>query len=139
MKRKTDMAHKYNLHLIKGRRSYSADDLRRLYGIVPKTFSRWIESGLKVVEEGVRPLLVMGGDLRQFLKKIRTDRKVKLNENEFFCYKCHKKIRARIGTEEIIKTGKKIGKDNADQTKKIGLCEVCGTKVSKFLKVCPRY
>lgn len=127
----------YNINLITARRSYCVNEIASLLGINRKTCGRWIKCGdLKVIEENVNPLLVMGADLINFIKEKREKRKIHLKENEFFCVKCHKAVKAKIGSEQIIKTGKKIGKDSKEQFKKTGICENCGTKINKFLGVC---
>ena len=125
----------YNPHLIKSRRSYSISEISSLFDIHRKTCHRWLKNeGLRVIEKNVNPLLVMGVDLINFIKKKRIKNKVVLRENEFFCMKCHKPVRAKIGSERIIKTGKRIGKDNLEQLKKVGICGICGTKLNRFLK-----
>lgn len=129
----------YNLNLITARRSYSVNEISALLGINRKTCGRWIKyEGLKVVEENTSPLLVMGADLIQFIKKKRDERRVSLKENEFFCVKCHKAVRAKPETERTVKTGKRTGKDNREQLRKIGACEICQTKLFKFLGVSQR-
>ena len=107
-----------------------------LLDIDRKTCSRWIKEGLRVIEKDVSPLLIMGSDLEDFIRKKREKRKIPLKDNELFCMKCHKAVKAKVGSEKIIKTGKRIGKDNLEQFKKIGICEVCGTDINKFLSVC---
>lgn len=126
----------YNLNKIKMRKSYSIAEITSLFGITRKTCSRWLKEGLKVVEESVSPILVMGFDLENFIKERRTKKKINLKENESLCMKCHKAVIAKIGSEQVIKTGKRIGKDNQEQLRKIGICEVCGTKINRFLRVC---
>lgn len=124
----------YNLHLIKSRRSYNATEMASLLNIDRKTCQRWIkQDGLKVIEKDVNPL-VMGKALKIFLKDKMEKRRFNLSENEFFCVKCHKPVKARISTEKIIKTGKRIGKNGLEQFKKIGICEVCNTGVNRFLR-----
>ena len=125
----------YNIRLIKARRSYSITEMASLLGVDRKTCQRWIKEGLKPIEEGTNPLLFMGESLKRFLKEKKKKRKCKLEKDEFFCMKCHKAVRAKIGSEEIVKTGKKIGKNDAEQLKKIGICEVCNTPVNRFLRV----
>src|SRR3990167_4045944 len=99
----------YNPRLIKSRRSYSIGDITSLFGIDRKTCHRWIkDKGLRVIEKNVSPLLVMGTDLISFLKDKRVKSKVVLREGEFFCMKCHGAVRAKIGSERTIETGKKI-------------------------------
>lgn len=129
----------YNINLITARRSYCIAEIVSLWGINRRTCGRWIKyKGLRVIEENTNPLLVMGVDLIDFIKKKRERGKISLKENEFFCVKCHKAVRAKIGSEQITKTGKRIGKNNQEQLKKIGVCENCETRLNKFLGVCRR-
>jgi len=44
-------------------------------------------------------------------------------------------VKARVGSERTVKTGKRIGKDNLEQLNKTGICEICETKLNKFLRV----
>jgi len=126
----------YNHRLIKSKRSYSISEISSLFGINRKTCNRWLkDEGLKVIERNVSPLLVMGADLINFIKKKKVKNKVALKEDEFFCMKCRKAVKAKLGSERIIKTGQRIGKNNLEQFKKIGICEFCGTKLNRFLKV----
>lgn len=125
-----------NINLITARRSYSVSEIASLLGINRKTCGRWIKyGGLEVIEENVNPLLILGLDLINFIKKRREKRKVPIKENEFYCVKCHKAVRAKIGSEQTIKTGKRIGKDNREQLKKMGVCENCQTQLNRFLGV----
>ena len=125
----------YNYKKIISKRSYNSTELSALLGINRKTFKRWVDDGLRVVEVGVSPVLVMGADVIDFIKNKRLKRKMPLKENDFLCLKCHKLVKAKTGSEKIIKTGKKIGKDNHEQSRKTGICEVCGTEVNKYLGV----
>lgn len=130
------MANKYNIHLIKSRKSYSIKDMTLLLNKDRKTCSRWIErDGLKVMEKGVIPILVMGSDLKEFIQGRRAKRKNPLAEDQYYCLKCHRAVKARAGSEQVVRTGKKIRKTGQDQFKKIGLCELCETKVNRYLRV----
>lgn len=129
----------YNTNLITARRSYCVNEIASLLGRDRRTCGRWIKyEGLKTIKENTSPLLIMGYDLINFIKKRREEKKIPLKENEFFCLKCHKAVRAKIGSEQIVKTGKRIGKDNREQLKKTGVCENCETRLNKFLGVCRR-
>ena len=124
----------YNTRQIKSRRSYNITEMALLLGKNRKTCQRWIrKNGLRVIERDVSPL-IMGIDLINFLKEKNKNRKTVLKEDEFFCMKCHRPVKARIESEETIKTGKRMGKNNMEQFKKIGVCEICGTKLNRFLK-----
>ena len=126
---------KYNPHLIKSRRSYNITEMASLLSVDRKTCQRWVKTeGLRVIEKGENPLLVMGADLQSFLKAKLQKRRFNLKENEFFCVKCHKPVKAKTGSEKTIKTGKRIGKDGLEQLRKTGLCEICGTGLNRFLQ-----
>ena len=114
-------------------------EISSLLGIDRKTCRRWIKGGgLEVIERDVSPLLVMGSDLISFIKNKRIKRKVPVKENQFFCMKCRKAVNAKIGSEQTIKTGKRIGKDGHELFRKMGVCEVCETKVNKYSGVSQR-
>jgi hypothetical protein len=126
-----------NLHLIRARKSYTVNEIAGLLAINRKTCTRWIKNeGLRVIEENATPLLVMGRDLIDFIKKKRAKKRTPLKENEYYCMKCRKAVRARTGSEQTIKTGKRIGKNDQEQYKKTGICENCGIGLNKFLGVC---
>ena len=129
---------RYNLHSIKSRRSYSFNEICSLLGVNRKTCHRWKKEGLKVIEERVNPLLVMGADLADFIRQKRAKNKVTLKEKEFFCMKCHKAVKAKMGSSKTVKTGKRIGKEDLEQRKKTGVCEACGTKINKYMRVSQR-
>ena len=126
----------YKINLITARRSYSIGEIASLLGVDRKTCGRWVRCGdLEIVEQNTSPILVIGTDLINFIRKKRAKRKVPVKENEFYCMKCHKAVRAKTGSEQIIKTGKMIGRDNREQLKKVGVCEDCNTLLNKFLGV----
>jgi len=128
----------YNIHKIKSRRSYNLSEIVSLFGINRKTCSRWIKNeGLKVIKEDVSSL-IMGSDLKDFIIKRRAEKKIPLKENEFLCFKCHKAVIPKTGSERIVKTGKRIGKENREQFQKIAICELCGRKIYKYLGVCQK-
>jgi len=126
---------RYNLKTITLRRAYTTDEIAHLFGVNRRTCGRWVREGLKVVEENKSPLLVLGADLIDFIKKKRGKADTPLKENEFYCFKCREAVRAKIGSEQIIKTGKRTGKDNHEQLRKTGKCENCGTEINKFTGV----
>ncbi len=129
----------YKLNKIKARKSYCITEIASLFSVDRKTCSRWIkDEGLKVIEENVTPLLIMGKDLEDFIRKKRTKNQVPLKEDECFCFKCHKAVKPKMGSEKIVKTGKRIGKENHEQLKKTGVCEFCGTEINKYLRVCQK-
>lgn len=130
------MTLKYNTKLIKARNSYTVAEIANLFDTHKRTCFRWLEEGLKVVRENTNPLLIMGYDLKKFLQARQKARKTKLQANEYYCCKCHRAVKAKIGSEKVIKTGKTLGKQNIEQLNKIGICNQCGSKINRFLGVC---
>lgn len=125
---------KYNTNLITTRGSYYVAEIASLWGIDRKTCERWIKvRGLATIEGDTKPFLILGKDLIDFIKKQREKGRISVRENEFLCMKCRRSVKAKIGSEQTIKTGKRIGKDNREQLKKTGICENCGTRLNKFL------
>ncbi len=130
------MASKYNVHLIKERASYSVEEVSSLFVISKKTCLRWIENdGLKVIEENTKPLLIMGKTLKEFLLIKRKKGKVALMDGQYYCLKCHKPVKAKQGSEQVVKTGHRIGTERHEQFKNMAICEFCETKVNRFLGV----
>lgn len=129
------MAIKYNINLIKARKSYTPQEIAELFGISKRTCFRWLKKGLEPMELNTNPLLIMGYDLIDFLQTKQKQRKIKLQANEYYCLKCRMAVKAKIGTEKKVKAGHKIGRQNKEQYKKIALCEHCQTKINRFLEV----
>ena len=76
----------------------------------------------------------MGEELRRFLAEMRKRRgSPPLKENEYFCLKCRRATKAKSGTELVVPTGKRIGKDAREQFVRQGKCEQCGTEVNRFV------
>lgn len=126
------MPKRYNTRLIRQRHSYDLEEIAELLNKDKRTCFRWIDEGLKVIDADSKPLLVMGFELKRFLEERRNKNKVSLKENEYFCLRCKKAVKAQLGSEQNNPTGKNIGKNNKKQIMKTGLCKVCGGKIYKL-------
>jgi predicted transcriptional regulator len=124
---------KYHLSKIREHSSYSINQASKLLKVNRKTIFRWIQEGLPLLDENRRPRLIMGYDLKAFIKASREAKKIKLQPDEFVCFRCKKAVKAKEGTLKLEKTGKKIGKNGKDQKRLRGDCEECGGKVFKFI------
>ena len=134
-KRLTNKYMRYNTHLIKARHSYTIQEIAEIFSVSSRTCFRWTKQGLRPMELNTSPLLFMGYDLINFIKSNQQEKRTKLKNDEYYCLKCKKAVKAMIGTEQIVKTGKKIGKENVEQYKKTALCEFCKTKTNRYLGV----
>lgn len=126
------MTKRYHTRLIRQRHSYNLEEIASLLNKDKRTCFRWIEDGLKVVEIDAKPLLVMGSELKRFLEERKRKNKVSLKEDEYFCFRCKKPRKTKIGSEQKNPTGKTIGKNNRKQFMKKGLCEICGGKIQRL-------
>jgi hypothetical protein len=105
---------KIHMHL-----NYEVKELEDILGMNKKTIFRWIQSGLKTVEGGKNPILILGSELIQFIKSKNLKNNVKLDRSQFYCFKCRGPTHAERGSVEI----------HCD--KKIGRCTVCKCKICR--------
>lgn len=128
------MTRKYKYNLVRSRRSYIPAEIARLLGVSARTVFRWIKKdGLQVMEKNKNPLLIMGDELKRFIKKMNKKKKVKLKSDEMYCLKCRKPVKGINETITIRETGKVIGKEKRKQECKSGICEICGSKIYRLL------
>lgn len=102
--------------------SYTIKELPPLLQVGEKTLQRWMDRGLKVVPGSKRPILILGSDLKEFLKNKDAKKKVKLKRNEFYCLTCKAPRRAKRGSLKTL------------SDRKTGDCCVCSGKMSKIIK-----
>lgn len=103
-------------------RSYTIEEMSGLISKSQKTLLRWIDNGLKTVPESKKPILIMGFDLKEFLKKKNTKKKVKLNRNQFYCLSCKEAVYVKKGSIKKL------------SNRKIGVCAVCTGRVVRIIK-----
>lgn len=103
-------------------RSYTIEELSLLLDKNQKTLLRWIDDGLRIVPESKKPILIMGFDLKEFLKKKSIKKKIKLNRNQFYCLSCRGAVYAKRGSIEKL------------TSRKIGICGVCNNKIGRIIK-----
>jgi len=124
---------KYSIAKIRARTAYTAQEAASLLGVDRRTVFRWIREGLFLIDPHEKPRLILGNDLKAFLKAKRESKKVKLQWNEYYCFACRKAVLARVGSEHQKKTGKKIGADNKEQTMLYAKCKDCEGSVARFV------
>ncbi len=121
----------YNGRLFKAKRAYSFAEIAEKLNTHKLTVQRWHKAGLKTLEDHVRPFLVMGQALRDFLKVRRQNRKKPLKIGEFFCPRCRKPRRSCPDKLTAQATQRRLGK-TYQQVLLWGVCEVCGQRLLLF-------
>jgi helix-turn-helix protein len=76
-----------NPRLAKIHRSYTVDEVARLFDLHRNSVRQWIKKGLPVIG-GKRPLLIHGRDLRSYLEARRQQNKRTYRPGQIYCMRC---------------------------------------------------
>lgn len=106
-------------HLLKSNRTYTFQEAAYVLGVSIETIRRWARrEGLPYLSAG-RPYLIIGSELKKFLRGRGVARKRKLKPSEFYCVSC-KEPREPLGMmADYIPITDTRGRLQA-------LCPVCG-------------
>ena len=77
-----------NRRAIKQHYSYTSEEAARVLGVSKGTVRRWMKDGLPCLTDQ-RPFLILGTDLRDFLKYRNRPRQT-CQLNECFCFRCQR-------------------------------------------------
>lgn len=124
---------KYNLSKIRRKTAYTTQEISQLLKVNRKTIFRWFKEGLVLMDANQNPKLVMGDDLKSFIKAKRELKQLKLNWDEFYCLRCRKAVLAKRGSEQTEKTGKNIGSSNREQEMIYAKCKECSGSIARLL------
>lgn len=124
---------RHNIAKIRSKTTYTPQEIGQLLKVNRKTVFRWLKEGLTLLDATKTPRLIMGSDLKAFIKAKRESVQVKLKWDEFYCLKCRKPVVAKRGSQRIEKTGKNIGTENREQEIICANCKECGGSVARLL------
>lgn len=106
---------------IKAFRCYTIEEAAEVSGVSARTIRNWASDGLRVMDS-MRPALIRGDALREYIKSKRESRSVKTRIDTFYCVRCRKERSAAEGLADCeIKGGR---------AKLTALCEACEAVVS---------
>ena len=81
------MPKRLNPNLAKIHRSYFVSEAAEVLGVHKNTIRAWIKNGLLTCDDSY-PTLILGRDLRQYLKAKKQESKRPCKANEMYCLKC---------------------------------------------------
>ena len=76
-----------NHRLLKIHRSYTVEEIAKLFGIHKNTVRRWVKEGLAAIDNK-RPMLILGHVLVEFLQARRAKNKQPCKPGELYCVRC---------------------------------------------------
>jgi hypothetical protein len=76
-----------NHRRVKIHRSYTVEEIARLFDIHKNTVRAWVKAGLPTSDQK-RPTLILGRELVAFLRSRCTSRKRPCRPGEIYCFKC---------------------------------------------------
>lgn len=76
-----------NHRLVKIHRSYTVEEVARLFSVHKNTVRAWVKCGLPTCDQK-RPILILGHDLASFLQARRAKHKHPCRTGEIYCVRC---------------------------------------------------
>jgi len=76
-----------NPRLVKIHRNYTVEEIARLLGKHKNTIHNWVKEGLATIDDK-RPMLILGPDLVEFIKKRRVKNKQSCKPGQLYCVRC---------------------------------------------------
>lgn len=110
--------------LSKIHRSYTVEEVARLYGLHRNTVRSWLNGGGLAAIDCGRPVLVQGKALRAFLETRRAGAKRPCPAGTLYCFKCRQPRAPALGMADFIVS-------NAGSGNLRALCDVCGSTMHR--------
>lgn len=116
-----------NPRLAKIHRSYTVDEVARLFGLHKNSVRQWIKKGLVVIG-GHRPILIHGRDLRSFLESRRQQNKRTCQPGQLYCVRCRAPKRPAIDWAEYKPLTETLGN-------LVGICPDCDAIINRCVSL----
>jgi len=117
----------YRTNVIKESLNYCVKDIAERFCVHKRTVQTWLKEGLPAIKDK-KPYLVLGYELKEFIKNRQQKRKVPCKVDELYCCKCKAPRKSLNNTVDI-----KILNEKKLLIK--GVCPVCNIKTNKILSI----
>lgn len=121
------MAKRYNPNKCKINRNYTISEIALLYDVHKNTVKAWLRRGLKKIDNQ-RPFLILGRDLKLFIKDLRAINKQPCDLGEMYCLKCRS---PRVPDQRSITFECKFSRYGLVK----GRCNVCLYAMNKYFRL----
>lgn len=108
-------------------RSYTVEEVALRFGVHKRTVRNWIIKGLPVCDDK-RPLLILGTDLKQFLKQQRQEYKRTCKPCELYCFKCRE---PRLPDQNMLL----FIEETNTKGRVVAACSVCNSRMNKYFSL----
>jgi hypothetical protein len=116
-----------NPKLVKIHRSYTVEEVARLFGTHKNTVRAWVKAGLPTCDNK-RPTVILGRDLAAFLQMRRTKNKRPCLPGEIYCVRCRVPRRPAGDMAECQPITANLGN-------LVGICPVCEAMIYRRASV----
>jgi helix-turn-helix protein len=97
-----------NHRLVKSHRTYTVEEIARLFAIHKNTVRGWLKAGLRAIDDK-RPILILGRDLAAFLKARRAGKKQHCGLGQMYCVRCRAPKFPAADMAEYLPVTEKLG------------------------------
>jgi len=121
------MAKRYNPNKCKINRNYTVAEIAVLYDVHKSTVKTWLRRGLKRIDNQ-RPYIILGSDLKQFIKDRRGINKRSCELGEIYCMKCREPRTPEQGSTVFETETSRYGRIKAN-------CNVCDSAMNRYFRL----
>lgn len=117
-------SHRPNPNLAKINRNYTFEEAAAIFGVHKNTVASWVKDGLPCLK-AKRPFLIIGAELKSYLKNKRACKKQKCKPCELYCMSCKRPTTPFDNFVEYIPSSPTKGRLT-------GFCCACERTINKF-------